>query len=99
MSAIVVKVEDKLFQNRYRVDAGRPHIKIKSPTSAPTSVSKSPAPTCARPVATTKKAMARSPSSPTAAWNAAAAAVICSKFSNVDWEYPRGGHGILFKFG
>ena len=29
MNAIVVNVEDKLFQNRYRVDAGRPHIKIK----------------------------------------------------------------------
>ena len=25
--------------------------------------------------------------------------VICNEFMNVDWEYPRGGHGILFKFG
>jgi hypothetical protein len=25
------KVEEKLFQNRYRVDAGRPHISIKNP--------------------------------------------------------------------
>jgi len=29
MNAITVNVEEKLFQNRYRVDAGRPHIKIK----------------------------------------------------------------------
>ena len=26
---MTVKVEEKLFQNRYRVDAGRPHIAIK----------------------------------------------------------------------
>jgi ferredoxin-like protein FixX len=25
--------------------------------------------------------------------------IICSEHKNVDWEYPRGGHGILFKFG
>jgi len=25
--------------------------------------------------------------------------VICTEHANVDWEYPRGGHGILFKFG
>jgi len=24
------KVEEKLFQNRYLVDAGRPHIKVRS---------------------------------------------------------------------
>ncbi len=29
MNLIAVNVEDKLFQNRYRVDAGRPHIRIK----------------------------------------------------------------------
>jgi ferredoxin like protein len=28
---IAVNVEEKLFQNRYRVDAGRPHIKIRKP--------------------------------------------------------------------
>ncbi len=47
--SLAVNVEEKLFQNRYKVDAGRPHIKIKD--------------------------------------------------ANVAWEYPRGGHGILFKFG
>ena len=25
--------------------------------------------------------------------------VICTEHANVAWEYPRGGHGILFKFG
>jgi ferredoxin like protein len=27
----IAKVEEKLFQNRYKVDAGRPHITIKNP--------------------------------------------------------------------
>jgi ferredoxin like protein len=25
--------------------------------------------------------------------------VICTEYRNVEWEYPRGGFGILFKFG
>jgi ferredoxin like protein len=25
--------------------------------------------------------------------------VICTEHLNVEWAYPRGGHGILFKFG
>ncbi|MBU2824344.1 ferredoxin family protein, partial [Acidithiobacillus ferrooxidans] len=25
--------------------------------------------------------------------------IICTEHHNVDWSYPRGGHGILFKFG
>ena len=25
--------------------------------------------------------------------------IICDEHRNVDWEYPRGGYGILFKFG
>ncbi|MEI7298553.1 ferredoxin family protein, partial [Paraburkholderia tropica] len=30
MNTVTVNVEEKLFQNRYRVDAGRPHIRIKN---------------------------------------------------------------------
>jgi ferredoxin like protein len=29
MSTLAVNVEEKLFQNRYKVDHGRPHIRIK----------------------------------------------------------------------
>ena len=25
--------------------------------------------------------------------------IICTEFRNVEWEYPRGGYGVLFKFG
>ena len=25
--------------------------------------------------------------------------IVCSEDTNIDWEYPRGGHGIVFKFG
>ena len=31
MSTTVVNVEEKLFQNRYKVDHGRPHIRIRKP--------------------------------------------------------------------
>ena len=25
--------------------------------------------------------------------------IVCDEYRNVDWSYPRGGYGILFKFG
>ena len=34
----MIKVEEKLFQNRYRVDAGRAHIQIRRPGRLPAQV-------------------------------------------------------------
>ncbi len=42
---------------------------------------------------------ARSKSSPTAAWNAAPAASCSRRAGEITWNYPRGGYGVLFKFG
>jgi ferredoxin like protein len=36
----MIKVEEKLYQNRYRVDAGRSHIRIKDPQVCHTCKSK-----------------------------------------------------------
>ncbi|RKT10488.1 ferredoxin like protein [Paraburkholderia sp. RAU2J] len=30
MKTVIVNIEEKLFQNRYRVDVGRPHVHIKN---------------------------------------------------------------------
>ena len=70
MNPIAVNVEDKLFQNRYRVDAGRPHIRIKD------------AQVCTD-----------------GCRECGSCRILCSEHGNIEWEYPRGGHGILFKFG
>ncbi|MFH1737079.1 MAG: 4Fe-4S dicluster domain-containing protein [Actinomycetota bacterium] len=25
--------------------------------------------------------------------------LVCQEFNNIDWNYPRGGFGVMFKFG
>lgn len=91
-----VNVEEKLFQNRYRVDAGRPHIRVKDESICTTCELK-PCTVCC----------------PAGCWRLDAGnielvvdgclecgtcRIVCAP-GNVDWNYPRGGFGILYKFG
>jgi ferredoxin like protein len=80
---IPVKVEEKLFQNRYRVDAGRPHISIINSTTCQVECKTQECTVCC----------------PAGCLECGTCRIICSDFRNVAWEYPRGGYGILFKFG
>ncbi len=99
MTPITVNVEEKLFQNRYRVDAGRPHIKIKSADVCTNEcVVKSCTFVC--PASCYKIEGNGTVTLITdGCLECGSCRIICSEHMNVDWEYPRGGHGILFKFG
>ena len=93
-----VKVEEKLFQNRYLVDADNPHIRLKDPELCEK--------TCA-----TKQCTVCCPAGcytlegqkvvliTDGCLECGTCRIICTTYRNVDWEYPRGGYGILFKFG
>jgi ferredoxin like protein len=99
MTPIAVKVEDKLFQNRYRVDAGRPHIKIKD---ANVCVSECQDKSCTYvcPASCyTLEGNGAVTLITDGCLECGSCRIICSEHVNVDWEYLRGGHGILFKFG
>jgi ferredoxin like protein len=92
-----LNVEEKLFQNRYRVDTGRPHIRVRNESTCVSCDAKACTVCC-----------------PAGCWRADPAGgielvvdgclecgtcrLICDQ-NNVDWNYPRGGFGILFKFG
>lgn len=92
-----VNVEEKLFQNRYRVDAGRPHIRLRDAATCLNCAAKACTVCC-----------------PAGCWRVAESGgielvvdgclecgtcrLVCDS-ANVDWNYPRGGFGILFKFG
>lgn len=91
-----VNVEEKLFQNRYRVDAGRAHIQIRTRD------------VCAR--CGTRPCLVCCPAG---CWRldggkvdivvdgcleCGTCRIVCPA-GNVEWNYPRGGFGILFKFG
>ncbi|TWB30551.1 MULTISPECIES: ferredoxin family protein [Nitrospirillum] len=95
--APLVKVEERLFQNRYLVDAGRPHIKIKPHTEP------------------SKALMALTHLCPAGCYSqndkgqveavvdgcveCGTCRVLTAKTGEVEWNYPRGGFGVLFKFG
>lgn len=92
-----VNVEEKLFQDRYRVDVGRPHITVRD-TGVCAACTAKPCTVCC----------------PAGCWRIAEGGgidlvvdgclecgtcrLVCDD-GNVDWNYPRGGFGILFKFG
>lgn len=98
-TAVHVNVEDKLFQNRYKVDHGRPHIRIKDADVCRNACTDQ-ACTFVCPASCYKAEGNRAVSLITdGCLECGSCRVICSEFANVAWEYPRGGHGILFKFG
>ena len=95
----MIKIEEKLFQNRYRVDEGRPHIHIINPEVCADDC-KTQSCTFACPAACYAKDEAGGVVLTTdGCLECGTCRVICSEHRNVDWSYPRGGHGILFKFG
>lgn len=93
----VVKVEEKLYQNRYLVDAGRPHIRIK-PHEVPS-----------------KGLLAMTHLCPAGCYSLAdggqveisadgcvecgTCRIVTAKTGEIEWNYPRGGFGVLYKFG
>jgi ferredoxin like protein len=93
-----MKIEGKLYLNRYRVDVGRPHIRIRDAgICADRCLSRQCVVCC-----------------PAGCWSSESGniglitdgclecgtcRIVCDEFHNVDWNYPRGGFGILYKFG
>jgi ferredoxin like protein len=92
-----IRIEDKLYQNRYLVDAGRPHIKVR-PHEVP-----SPALlalTTACPAGCySQDSQGRVEIVPDGCMECGTCRVLCGESGEVEWNYPRGGFGVLFKFG
>lgn len=94
-----VNVEEKLYQNRYRIDAGRPHIRIKQPELC-RDACRTRACTFVCPAACYKTEGNGTVTLITdGCLECGSCRIICQEHANVHWEYPRGGHGVLFKFG
>lgn len=94
-----VKIEEKLFQNRYRVDTGRPHIEIRRPDICATTCADKQCTVCCPAGCYTLEGDGRVVLITDGCLECGTCRVICDEHHNVDWEYPRGGYGILFKFG
>jgi len=91
------RIEEKLFQNRYLVDAGRPHIKVRAhvtPSAALASlVDACPAGCYAETDKGTIEIVADG------CMECGTCRVLTQHTGEVEWDYPRGGFGVLFKFG
>lgn len=91
------KVEDKLYYNRYVVDAGRSHIRVK-PHTTPSKALLSLTRVCP---AHCYDVNDRGQVEITAdgCLECGTCRVLCAESGDIEWSYPRGGFGVLFKFG
>ena len=93
------KVEEKLFQNRYRVDTGRPHIGIRNPEICSNTCKTQQCAVCCPAGCYTVEGNGRVVLITDGCLECGTCRVVCETHRNISWEYPRGGFGILFKFG
>lgn len=92
-----IKVEEKLFQNRYLVDAERPHIRTTDPAVCERRCDTKQCAVCCPAgcytVENRKVALITD-----GCLECGTCRIVCTQ-RNLEWEYPRGGYGIQFKFG
>jgi ferredoxin like protein len=91
------KVEEKLFQNRYLVDAGRPHIKVR-PHEIPSKALLSLTYTCPA-GCYSQNDKGQVEITVDGCFECGTCRVVTAKTGEVEWDYPRGGFGVLYKFG
>ncbi|MDR3437094.1 ferredoxin family protein [Telmatospirillum sp.] len=92
-----VKVEEKLFHNRYLVDAGRPHIKVHphdKPSAALLSLTHVCPAGCYSLGDGGKVEIVAD-----GCMECGTCRVLCGPTGEIEWNYPRGGFGVLYKFG
>ena len=96
-TAPAARVEDKLFQNRYLVDAGRAHIKVR-PHTAPSPQLLALLTACpARCYDLNDKGQVEI--TVDGCVECGTCRIIGEPTGDIEWHYPRGGYGVLFKFG
>ena len=96
-AASEVRVEEKLYQNRYVVDAGRPHIRVvehETPSERLLALIK----ICPAGCYTLNEA-GKVEIAPDGCFECGTCRVMCEAAGELEWNYPRGGYGVLFKFG
>jgi ferredoxin like protein len=97
ITAKTVRVEDKLFHNRYLVDVGRPHIAVR-PHDQPSANLLALTRICpAKCYEENDKGQVEI--TPDGCMECGTCRILCEASGEIEWDYPRGGFGVLFKFG
>jgi len=97
MSTEAQKVEQKLFQNRYLVDAGRPHIEV-TPHDKPSKRLLSLVRVCPA-GCYEQNDRGQVEVNVDGCLECGTCRVLCEPHGEISWSYPRGGFGVMFKFG
>lgn len=91
------RVEEKLYHNRYLVDAGRPHITV-TPHVEPSPVLLTLTRICPAGCYALNDT-GQVEVTPDGCLECGTCRVLGEPTGDVCWSYPRGGYGVLFKFG
>ena len=92
------RMEERLYQNRYLVDDGRPHVKINRREGGDSEELKSLIRICPAGCYSLNED-GRVEVAPDGCMECGTCRILCQDTGELDWSYPRGGFGILFKFG
>lgn len=94
---VTTKIEERLYQNRYMVDEGRPHVRIvrleQDSPELRSLLSICPAGCYAL------NEEGRVEVAADGCMECGTCRIVCQKTGEIEWSYPRGGYGVLFKFG
>ena len=91
------RVEEKLYQNRYLVDAGRPHISV-APHETPSALLLTLLKLCPA-GCYSLNGKGQVEITPDGCLECGTCRVLGEPTGEIEWSYPRGGYGVLFKFG
>lgn len=91
-------IEEKLFQNRYLVDPERSHIRIRAPSLCEKKCEAQQCAVCCPAGCFTREGR-KVTLITDGCLECGTCRIVCNVHRNLDWEYPRGGYGIQFKFG
>ena len=92
-----VKVEGKLYTNRYLVDGKHPHITVK-PHDTPSKALLSLTTTCPA-GCYSQNDKGQVEAAVDGCLECGTCRIVCAPTGDIVWSYPRGGFGVLFKFG
>lgn len=90
-------LQKKLFQNRYLVDSERPHIVVK-PHKVPSPRLLAMTTACPAGCYSTNDE-GQVEVAVDGCLECGTCRVLCAPSGDIEWRYPRGGFGVLFKFG
>lgn len=92
-----MNVEDKLFVNKFK-PAAEPHIKIRDKSLCLKCVNKQCSIGCPSDCWKIEEA-GTAHVSVEGCLECGTCRVICDEFQNVEWSYPQGGFGVLYRYG